>query len=219
MSEGCSLHRGSSNHQTRSMLVTTTTTTTTTRMMMMMMMMMMRMTMTMMMSMIRAFTYITSWLTFCDSRYPSILRLRVKQQPHQFSFMDLRTREGTWADSFALNIAVPSGFSPCFPRTSFAILVYGQTARQFDFLARCNSHEMLQRQTTIPSPSCDPGCWLPLVLCMELHKVSSRVSPVIGVVSLLILWVSWSCCRVVSCFGKVVTQVPTASPVICCFGD
>ena len=68
------------------------------------------------------------------------------QQPYRFSFTDLRTygqQKWTWADSFALNMAVPSGFSrgvrahklmeeseiPYFATTTFAILVNGQTAR------------------------------------------------------------------------------------------
>lgn len=72
----------------------------------------------------------------------------------------------------------------------------------------CNSRQMLQWQTTIPSPSCDPGCWLPLVLWCIVHGVAQSViggigcdwccefAPFVGVVVLVPCdFVLWKTCH------------------------
>ena len=92
---------------------------------------------------------------------------------------------------------------PCFPTTTFAILVYGQRARQLDensgtkdpemkfaiLVKCCNGKLQYLLRLVIQVVGCH---WYCDVLCMVLHKLSSGVSAVIGAVSSLILWVSWS---------------------------
>ena len=153
------------------------------------------------------------------------------QQPYRFSFADLRTYGLTDLWTTKMNL----GWLLC-PQDSCAIWVESMRGaspqvdgREWDPLFSNNNFRNLGVWADSSTACCNGklqyllhlviqvvGChWYCDVLCMVLHKVSSGVSAVIGAVSSLILWVSWSYCRVISCFGKLVTQVPTASPVIC----